>query len=166
MTRVRLPETRNSITHKFTIAGHDGYITAGMYPDGNMGELFITIAKEGSTISGLMDALATTVSIALQHGVPLEAITKKMKFTRFEPFGFTGNPDIPSTTSVVDYVARWLELKFVTQYTEHPSMTVVETEKPLVNSASSPPCSICGGLTKRSGACYVCTTCGETTGCG
>lgn len=162
MGRNRLPETRDSITHKFSIGGHEGYITAGMYPDGSLGEIFITIAKEGSTISGLMDAVATMASIALQHGVPPEAIIDKMKFTRFEPAGFTGNPDIPSATSVIDYIARWLGIKFL----HRESDVSISYSEPPRTSESAPPCKICGSVTQRAGACYVCPTCGESSGCG
>jgi len=170
MGRIRLPDTRDSITHKFSIAGHEGYITAGMYPDGKLGELFITIAKEGSTISGLMDAIATITSIALQHGVPLEVIVDKMKFTRFEPYGYTGNADIPSATSVIDYVAKWLALKFLPPVKSDSEEVFNHTANGIPSglklSASAPPCTICGGLTQRAGACYVCATCGESSGCG
>jgi len=111
-TRRRLPSERRSITHKFAIAGHEGYITAGMYEDGRPGEIFVRMAKEGSTISGLMDTIATSVSIALQYGVPLQDLVNKFSHVRFEPAGFTGNPDIPIAKSIVDYIFRWLALKF------------------------------------------------------
>ena len=112
--RHRLPGERASITHKFNIAGHEGYITVGLYKDQNPGELFIRMAKEGSTVSGLMDSFATAVSLALQHGVPLKLLCDKFQHTRFEPSGFTGNPEIPIAKSVMDYIFRWLELRFVT----------------------------------------------------
>jgi ribonucleoside-diphosphate reductase alpha chain len=112
--RHRLPAERASITHKFAFAGHEGYITVGLYPDGNPGELFIRMAKEGSTVSGLMDSFATAVSLALQHGVPLKLLCDKFQHTRFEPSGFTGNPEIPIAKSVMDYIFRWLEIRFVT----------------------------------------------------
>jgi ribonucleoside-diphosphate reductase alpha chain len=111
--RHRLPGERASITHKFSIAGHEGYITVGMYKDGTPGELFIRMAKEGSTVSGLMDSFATAVSLALQHGVPLKLLCDKFSHTRFEPSGFTGNQEIPIAKSVMDYIFRWLELRFV-----------------------------------------------------
>lgn len=112
--RHRLPAERASITHKFGIAGHEGYITVGLYKDGTPGELFIRMAKEGSTVSGLMDSFATAVSLALQHGVPMKLLCDKFSHTRFEPSGFTGNPEIPIAKSIMDYIFRWLELRFVT----------------------------------------------------
>ena len=111
--RHRLPGERHSLTHKFAIAGHEGYITVGMYKDGTPGELFIRMAKEGSTVSGLMDSFATAVSLALQHGVPLKLMCEKFCHTRFEPSGFTGNQEIPIAKSVMDYIFRWLEIRFV-----------------------------------------------------
>jgi ribonucleoside-diphosphate reductase alpha chain len=112
--RHRLPGERASITHKFAIAGHEGYITVGLYKDGTPGELFIRMAKEGSTISGLMDSFAMAVSLALQHGVPIKLLCDKFQHTRFDPSGFTGNPEIPIAKSVMDYIFRWFEIRFVT----------------------------------------------------
>ncbi|MFN7131231.1 MAG: vitamin B12-dependent ribonucleotide reductase, partial [Myxococcales bacterium] len=109
--RRRLPEERRSITHKFSIAGHEGYMTVGMYDDGTPGELFCVMAKEGSVVSGLMDCFATSISLALQYGVPLQVLVDKFSHTRFEPSGFTGNKDIPIAKSIADYIFRWLELK-------------------------------------------------------
>ncbi|HKW75710.1 MAG TPA: vitamin B12-dependent ribonucleotide reductase [Terriglobales bacterium] len=122
--RHRLPGERASITHKFSIAGHEGYITVGMYKDGTPGELFIRMAKEGSTVSGLMDSFATAVSLALQHGVPLKLLCDKFQHTRFEPSGFTGNQEIPIAKSVMDYIFRWLEIRFVSgqQFPLFPSL--------------------------------------------
>jgi ribonucleoside-diphosphate reductase alpha chain len=117
-SRKRMPETRVSITHKFEIAGHEGYITVGLYENGQPGELFIQMAKEGSTIGGLMDTVATLTSIALQYGVPLEGLVKKFAYQRFEPSGFTKNPDIRNATSITDYVFRWLGCHFITGYKE------------------------------------------------
>lgn len=111
--RERLPDTRQSITHKFTIAGHEGYLCVGLYPDGRPGEIFITMAKEGSTIGGIMDSFGTALSIALQYGVPLEVLVNKFSHTRFEPMGHTSNKDIRIAKSVVDYIARWLGLTFL-----------------------------------------------------
>ncbi len=111
--RRRLPDERRSITHKFDIAGHEGYIIAGMYEDGQPGEIFITMSKEGSTISGLMDSFATAISIALQYGVPLRSLVDKFSHMRFEPSGFTKNPDIPMAKSIMDYIFRWLASKFL-----------------------------------------------------
>jgi ribonucleoside-diphosphate reductase alpha chain len=117
--RRRLPDTRTAVTHKFDIAGHEGYMTVGLFKDGQPGELFITMAKEGSTIGGLMDSIGTLTSIALQYGVPLETLVKKFAHQRFEPSGFTKNPDIRNAASITDYVFRWLALKFVPGYREN-----------------------------------------------
>ncbi len=114
--RERLPDTRQSITHKFNIGGHEGYISVGLYPDGRPGELFITMAKQGSTIGGLMDSFGTAVSLALQYGVPLEVLVNKFSHTRFEPMGHTHNPDIRIAKSVVDYIFRWMGMTFIAGY--------------------------------------------------
>src|SRR5262249_2405193 len=114
--RERLPHTRRSLTHKFDIQGHEGYINVGFYPDGRPGELFITMAKEGSTIGGLMDVLGTAISIGLQYGVPLEVFVNKFAHSRFEPAGFTKNPDIPIAKSIADYIFRWLGMEFIPGY--------------------------------------------------
>ena len=111
--RHRLPEERASVTHKFSIAGHEGYITVGLYPTGQPGEIFIKMAKEGSTVSGLMDAFATSISLALQHGVPLKVLCEKFAHTRFEPSGWTGNEQIGYAKSLMDYIFRWLNLRFL-----------------------------------------------------
>jgi len=116
--RERLPDTRRSVTHKFNVAGHEGYITVGLYDDGRPGELFITMAKEGSTIGGLMDAFGTAVSMSLQYGVPLEVLVNKFSHTRFEPMGHTTNPDVRIAKSVVDYIFRWLGIEFLPGYRE------------------------------------------------
>jgi ribonucleoside-diphosphate reductase alpha chain len=116
--RERLPHTRKSLTHKFDIQGHEGYINVGFYPDGRPGELFITMAKEGSTIGGLMDVLGTAISIGLQYGVPLEVFVNKFAHSRFEPAGFTKNPDIPIAKSIADYIFRWLGMEFIPGYRE------------------------------------------------
>jgi ribonucleoside-diphosphate reductase alpha chain len=112
--RRRLPSERTAVTHKFDIAGHEGYITVGLYPDGQPGEIFLKMAKEGSTVSGLMDSFATTVSVALQYGVPLRDLVNKFAHVRFEPSGFTGNSEIPIAKSIVDYIFRWLGSRFLT----------------------------------------------------
>jgi ribonucleoside-diphosphate reductase alpha chain len=111
--RHRLPEERPSLTHKFSIAGHEGYITVGLYPNGQPGEIFIKMAKEGSTVSGLMDSFATAVSLSLQHGVPLKVLCEKFAHTRFEPSGWTGNEHIGFAKSIMDYIFRWLQLRFL-----------------------------------------------------
>ncbi len=129
--RHRMPDTRMSLTHKFEIAGHEGYITVGLYEDGQPGELFIQMSKEGSTIGGLMDTVGTLSSIALQYGVPLESLVKKFAYQRFEPSGFTKNPDIRNATSITDYVFRWLGCQFIKGYKEATSPSRNHPELPL-----------------------------------
>jgi ribonucleoside-diphosphate reductase alpha chain len=141
--RHRMPDTRKSMTHRFEIAGHEGYITVGLYEDGQPGELFITMSKEGSTIGGLMDTVGTLTSIALQYGVPLESLVKKFAYQRFEPSGFTKNSDIRHATSITDYVFRWLACQFIKGYKEAtspnrgqpdlPLKEIVEIEKKALN---------------------------------
>jgi ribonucleoside-diphosphate reductase alpha chain len=208
--RRRMPETRASFTHKFSIAGHEGYFTVGLFEDGQPGELFITMAKEGSTIGGLMDTIATLVSLALQYGVPLQDLVRKFAHQRFEPSGYTANPQIRMAKSVVDYIFRWLGITFIPGYegvdsealpvnrlkragqrattaTTEPALAAVgaastgnngrETEPDLggvrgLNAAmahfqsDAPPCQNCGTILVRSGACYRCPSCGESSGCG
>jgi len=187
--RRRLPDERQSITHKFSIGGHEGYITVGMYEDGTPGEIFIVMSKEGSTISGVMDAFATAVSLALQYGVPLKVLVDKFTHTRFEPSGFTNNKQIPIAKSVMDYIFRWLALKFLPedagnynsmvetpttlkteevqpQKKESEKQTIEQTEKLVfVSQADAPPCPECGTIMVRSGSCYKCFECGATSGC-
>ncbi|HXM74466.1 MAG TPA: vitamin B12-dependent ribonucleotide reductase, partial [Chthoniobacterales bacterium] len=129
--RHRMPDTRMSLTHRFEIAGHEGYITIGLYEDGQPGELFITMSKEGSTIGGLMDTVGTLTSIALQYGVPLESLVKKFAYQRFEPSGFTKNPDIRNATSITDYVFRYLACQFIKGYKEATSPTRGQSELPM-----------------------------------
>ena len=112
--RHKLPEERMSVTHKFNVGGHEGYITVGLYPSGDPGEIFVTMAKEGSTVSGLMDSFSCAISLALQHGVPLKMLCEKFAHTRFEPSGWSGNPDIGFAKSIMDYIFRWLQLRFLT----------------------------------------------------
>jgi len=192
--RRKLPDERRSITHKFDIAGHEGYITAGKYEDGQPGEIFITMSKEGSTISGLMDSFATAVSMALQYGVPLRVLVDKFSHMRFEPSGFTKNPDIPMAKSIMDYIFRWLATKFLDGDAQQeigivkhePEENGVNNKKVIpiaaqaprggapVTSISSvtslyqqdaPPCPDCGAIMIRSGACYKCMNCGAVSGC-
>lgn len=111
--RRRLPDERQALTHHFSVGGQEGYLTVGLYEDGIPGEIFITMAKEGSTVSGLMDCFATAVSLALQYGVPLKVLCQKFSHTRFEPSGFTGNPQIGYAKSLMDYMFRWLALKYL-----------------------------------------------------
>jgi ribonucleoside-diphosphate reductase alpha chain len=131
--RRKLPDERESITHKFSISGHEGYITVGKYEDGTPGEIFITMAKEGSTISGLMDSFATMTSLALQHGVPLNFLVDKFTHTRFEPSGFTKNPEIPMTKSIMDYIFKWLATKFLDRESQaHAGVILREDAAPAV----------------------------------
>jgi len=126
--RERLPDTRQSLTHKFSVAGHEGYVTVGLYDDGRPGELFITMAKEGSTIGGLMDSFGTAISMSLQYGVPLEVLVNKFAHTRFEPMGHTKNPEIRIAKSLVDYIFRWLAIKFIAGYREAQNGQVFEKQ--------------------------------------
>ncbi len=119
--RERLPDTRQSVTHKFNVGGHEGYLNVGLFPDGRPGELFITMAKEGSTVGGLMDAFGTAISMSLQYGVPLEALVNKFSHMRFEPMGHTPNPDIRIAKSVIDYIFRWMGIQFMPGYREQNS---------------------------------------------
>src|SRR5215813_9918345 len=182
--RRRLPDERRSITHKLSIGGQEGYLTVGMYDDGTPGELFVVMAKEGSVVSGLMDSFATAISLSLQYGVPLQVLADKFSHTRFEPSGFTGNPDIPIAKSITDYIFRWLSLKFDKPTLEEgepaEAATVVKalpTPAPVaepveatprhsfLNQQDAPPCHTCGAIMYRSGACYKCNNCGATSGC-
>ncbi len=129
--RSRMPDTRMSLTHKFEIAGHEGYITVGLFENQQPGELFIQMAKEGSTIGGLMDTVATLTSIALQYGVPLESLVKKFAYQRFEPSGFTKNPEIRNATSITDYVFRWLGCHFIKGYKEATSPNAHQPDLPI-----------------------------------
>src|SRR5881392_82250 len=129
--RHKMPDTRMSLTHRFEIAGHEGYITVGLFEDGMPGELFVTMSKEGSTIGGLMDTVGTLTSIALQYGVPLESLVKKFAYQRFEPSGFTKNPDIRNATSIADYVFRWLACQFIKGYKEATSPSRAQPDLPL-----------------------------------
>jgi ribonucleoside-diphosphate reductase alpha chain len=190
--RRKLPAERNSITHKFSVGGHEGYITVGMYAEGHPGEIFIKMAKEGSTLSGIMDAFALSVSISLQYGVPLRALVDKFVNSRFEPSGYTGNPRIRYAKSVVDYIGRWLGGKFISpdyldndgSMSEQPAAVAVvastpesaapaatraaETEtttRPRAAAEDAPYCSECGMLMTPNGSCYKCANCGSTSGC-
>jgi len=189
--RRRLPIDCKSVRHKFEVAGQKGYIHAGFYEDGTVGEIFIRMAKEGSTISGLMDTIATLTSIALQYGVPLEALVNKFIHVRFEPSGFTSNPEIPIAKSLTDYIFRFLGLRFlspVEQETagllppgsnsvEAPHPTAPPPQLPVPESQSSskdhafrpqsdaPACQDCGAIMVRSGSCYHCLNCGASNGC-
>ena len=174
--RRKLPDERRSITHKFSIGGHEGYITVGMYDDGAPGEIFITMAKEGSTISGLMDAFATAVSFNLQYGVPLKFLVDKFAHVRFEPSGWTGNQQIPYAKSIMDYIFRWLGAKFLGEEyaiteagestTLRPTEASPQQELPFAPvTADAPLCAECGSIMTRNGSCYKCGNCGGTSGC-
>lgn len=152
--RERLPDTRQSVTHKFTIAGHEGYLCVGLYPDGRPGEIFITMAKEGSTIGGIMDSFGTALSIALQYGVPLEVLVNKFSHTRFEPMGHTSNKDIRIAKSVVDYIARWLGLTFMSgnDYGSGRQDNTSNGNAPETSPASNGSISVMEGLRADAGA--------------
>ena len=139
--RRRLPDERLAITHHFSIAGQEGYLTVGVYDDGSPGEIFITMAKQGSTISGLMDAFATVVSLALQHGVPLRVLCEKLSHTRFEPSGWSGNPKIGYAKSIMDYLFRWLELKFLNEQGELFESLLAPIQASPTNHPPPPPSS-------------------------
>src|SRR6202023_1236699 len=136
--RRKLPDERRAITHKFDIQGHEGYITVGIYQDGTPGEIFLVMSKEGSTISGLMDAFATSISLALQYGVPLAVLVKKFAHTRFEPSGFTKNPEIPIAKSITDYIFRWLASKFLSG-TQQEAIGIVRREPIVEIQATAAP---------------------------
>ncbi|MGK2858309.1 MAG: vitamin B12-dependent ribonucleotide reductase [Thermoanaerobaculia bacterium] len=134
--RRKLPDEREAITHKFSVGGHEGYITVGKYEDGTAGEIFITMAKEGSTISGLMDSFATMTSLALQHGVPLQLLVDKFSHTRFEPSGFTKNPEIPMAKSIMDYIFKWLSIKFLSRESQLEAGVIKRDEEPVAVEAA------------------------------
>jgi ribonucleoside-diphosphate reductase alpha chain len=176
--RRKLPDERQSITHKFSIGGHEGYITVGMFDDGTPGEIFVTMAKEGSTISGLMDSFATSISYCLQYGVPLKFLVDKFGHVRFEPSGWTGNPAIPYAKSIPDYIFRWLAAKFLgAEYATpneagappvlRPTETSPQESLPFTANVTTdaPVCAECGGMMTRNGSCYKCENCGGTSGC-
>ena len=197
--RRKLPDERQAITHKFDIAGHEGYITVGLFEDGMPGEIFLVMAKEGSTISGFADAFAQAISYALQYGVPLQALVDKFSHVRFEPSGMTRNPDVRFAKSIVDYIFRWMASKFLSAEAQfragvnnrddagdgaaeaaagakavaaEPTASVPAPRKAskstfaaIQNQEDAPPCSTCGSIMVRSGACYKCGNCGTTSGC-
>jgi len=185
--RRKLPSERDSVTHKFSVGGHEGYITVGMYADGTPGEIFIKMSKEGSTLSGFMDGFALSVSIGLQYGVPLKALVDKFINTRFEPSGYTGSKTIPYAKSVLDYIGRWLGGRFIsTDYLTQgevaasvaaapAAVKIPASPSPLEDSGEAfrahgaldgaPTCSECGMLMTPNGGCYKCENCGSTSGC-
>jgi ribonucleoside-diphosphate reductase alpha chain len=137
--RVKLKDERVALTHKFSVSEHEGYITVGLYENGQPGEIFLTMAKEGSTISGLMDAFATSVSIALQYGVPLQTLVDKFSHTRFEPSGFTRNPEIPFAKSITDYIFRWLASRFLDREHKVAAGVILRDEPPAGDDAEATP---------------------------
>jgi ribonucleoside-diphosphate reductase alpha chain len=195
--RRKLPDERAAITHKFDVAGHEGYITVGLFEDGTPGELFLVMAKEGSTISGFADAFAQAISYALQYGVPLQDLVDKFSHVRFEPSGMTKNPDVRFAKSIVDYIFRWMATKFLSADAQFRAgvnvaepLTTTPEQLPLdvasaagasatgaitsprtssfaamQNQEDAPPCSTCGSIMVRSGSCYKCANCGNTSGC-
>jgi ribonucleoside-diphosphate reductase alpha chain len=196
--RRKLPDERSAITHKFDISGHEGYITVGLYEDGKPGEIFLVMAKEGSTISGFADAFAQAISYALQYGVPLQVLVDKFSHVRFEPSGMTQNPEVRFAKSIVDYVFRWMATKFLSPEAQwnagvnghddwapgsRPAAKAEAVKAEVVAPAEAddapappefaaiqhqedaPPCSTCGSIMVRSGACYKCVNCGTTSGC-
>ena len=200
--RRRLADERQSITHKFDIAGHEGYITVGLFEDGSPGEIFLVMAKEGSTISGFADAFAQAVSYALQYGVPLQVLVDKFSHARFEPSGMTKNREVRVAKSIVDYIFRWMATKFLSDEAQFhagvnvrddiashkeerqkssgemvheltaPAERLPGSNEPqtaaqfaIQNDQDAPPCSTCGAIMIRNGACYKCVNCGATSGC-
>jgi len=183
--RRRLPQDCRSLRHKFDIAGHEGYIHVGQYDDGTPGEVFIKIAKEGSTIAGLMDTIGILTSMAMQYGVPLEVLVHKFSHVRFEPSGFTKNPDIPIAKSLIDYIFRFLGGRFLNpderasaglEGTEAVTKEAVTVGREAAGGgavsalgfspqADAPSCSDCGAIMVRNGSCYKCLNCGATSGC-
>jgi ribonucleoside-diphosphate reductase alpha chain len=175
--RRRLPNERRAITHHFSVGGHEGYVTVGLYPDGQPGELFIKMAKEGSTVSGLMDAFATAVSLALQFGVPLDVLCAKFSHMRFEPSGWSGDARIGYAKSVMDYLFRWLKMRFLERESGDlfellPARSVSASEADpatalaeVVQMGDAPLCANCGSLMAPNGSCWRCLTCGSTSGC-
>jgi len=182
--RNRLPDERVGLTHHFSIAGHEGYLTVGLYPNGQPGEIFIRMAKEGSTIAGLMECFGTVVSVSLQHGVPLKVLCDKLSHTRFEPSGWTGNEELGYAKSIMDYLFRWMELRFLSG----KQLPLFAQQRPVVERQGSadanqatasisqylqdsyevgdaPLCVTCGSLMVRNGSCHKCVNCGGTSGC-
>ncbi len=185
--RARMSATRLSVTHKFDVGGHEGYLTVGLYEDGKPGELFITMAKEGSTVGGTMDAFGTAISLCLQYGVPLQALVSKFSYSRFEPSGHTSNPDIRYAESLVDYIFRWLNLTFPNGRVKDSLTPLLSAQQESAGTApatapastspqrvdeqfiglttDAPACDRCGHITTRNGACFRCHNCGNSMGC-
>ena len=166
--RRRLPETIETVRHKFNICGLEGYVFVGLYEDGTPGEMFIKTKNQGSTMDGILDGFATAVSYALQYGVPSETLVNKFIGSRFEPAGYTGQEDIPIATSVLDYIFKWFKLTFLDEEDEEQTEIPQTEETPKLPekvSFDGPPCMSCGSITCRNGKCFVCPTCGTGGGC-
>ncbi len=181
--RHRLPDDRAGITHHFSIAGHEGYLTVGLYPNGQPGEIFIRMAKEGSTIAVLMECFGTVVSVSLQHGVPHKVLCDKLSHTRFEHSGWTGNEELGYAKSIMDYLFRWMELRFLSGSSWRCSLHKRQLTRMLAMSQTrcqpasrrfphesyevgdARLCSTCGSLMVPNGSCYKCGNCGGTSGC-
>jgi len=177
--RHRLQDERSATTHHFAFGGHEGYLTVGFYPNGQPGEIFIRMAKAGSTIAGLMECFGTVVSVSLQHGVPLKVLFDKLSHTQFEPSGWTGNAEIGYAKSIMDYLFRWMELRFLSgkqlslfgqgngEISDDGELSPgpVDGSQFLYDITDAPLCVGSGGLMKASGTCYTCVNCGQTSGC-
>jgi ribonucleoside-diphosphate reductase alpha chain len=181
-TRIHLPDERPALTHKFSVGGYEGYMTIGLYPETKQpGELFLVAAKEGSTVSGLLDTIATLVSMCLQSGVPLKTLVRKFKDMSFVPAGFTNTVDIPTAKSITDYVFRYLGKRFLNDADRdelfgpnsgpqaeehahaHEHTHVADPLRRIYSEASAPVCQ-CGALMFKAGSCYSCPNCFATTG--
>ncbi len=191
--RRRLSDTREARIHKFSVGGHEGYMSVGFFEDQTPGEVFLTMSKQGSTISGLMDSIAILISVALQYGVPLDSLVNKFSHVRFEPSGFTQNPDIPMAQSIVDYIFRYLGKEFLPKDGHEETTEALELDGQMalpketgsqshgnngdanpwadrekmitLRHGDAPPCHDCGAIMIRSGVCYRCANCGATSGC-
>jgi ribonucleoside-diphosphate reductase alpha chain len=182
--RHRLPDERVGITHHFSIAGHEGYLTIGLYPNGQPGEIFIRMAREGSTIAGLMECFGTVVSVSLQHELPLKVLCDKLSHTRFEPSGWTGSEELGYAKSIMDYLFRFLELRFLSGkqlplFTQqmavveqqgsaeanHARASVKQSLHDSYEVGDAPLCVTCGSLMVPNGSCHKCANCGGTSGC-
>jgi len=179
--RIKLEQTHESITHTVDLNGHRFRIIAGKYADGSLGEIFVSMSKEGSTLSGIMNGLSRSVSLGLQYGVPLQAFVDQFVGMSFEPSGVTRTEDIMIAKSILDYIGRWLEKTFILDVEDEDDEDYDELEDHIVETVKvdqvswekehsakkldGPPCIECGGLTYRQGSCYLCSTCGSTTGC-
>jgi ribonucleoside-diphosphate reductase alpha chain len=173
--RRRLPDERKGIVHHFSVGGHEGYLMVGLYEDGQPGEIFIRMAKAGSTVAGLTDSFGIAVSLALQYGVPLKVLCNKFSHTRFEPSGWCGVKEIGYAKSIMDYIARWLALGFLPPTSPPPTGAGVQAPAPAPAhlwadagseaESDAPACRECGAIMSRNGSCYRCWNCGWTSGC-